>query len=232
MQRYFAQKLEENEVTLSNDDLFHINRVMRMKTGDKIEVVYNHDLYICEVGEGNITNPVFHEKGNNDRQMVIIIPLLKEQKMDYILQKATELGATEIIPVEMERSVVKLDASKEEKKIERWTKICKEASEQSKRTNIPVVTKVKKLKELAEIDGLKVICSTKEKEKTIKNFLTDNKNYDKINIVMGPEGGIAPREEELLVTLGFTPVTLGSRILRIETVPLYVLSVINYELMN
>ena len=84
----------------------------------------------------------------------------------------------------------------------------------------------------AEIDGLKVICSTKEKEKTIKNFLTDNKNYDKINIVMGPEGGIAPREEELLVTLGFTPVTLGSRILRIETVPLYVLSVINYELMN
>ena len=112
------------------------------------------------------------------------------------------------------------------------TKICKEASEQSKRTNIPVVTKVKKLKELAEIDGLKVICSTKEKEKTIKNFLTDNKNYDKINIVMGPEGGIAPREEELLVTLGFTPVTLGSRILRIETVPLYVLSVINYELMN
>ena len=102
--------------------------------------------------------------------------------MDLILQKSTELGVNKIIPVIMERSIIKLDKDKEIKKIERWTKICKEASEQSKRIDIPVLTEVKTLKELENIDGTKIVCSTKEKENTIKKFLTNNKSK-KINIV-------------------------------------------------
>lgn len=234
MQRYFSKKLENDKFILSEDDLYHINRVMRMKKGDFIEVIYNKELYICELNEK--LEAISKEKIDNinkiEAERTLIIPLLKEQKMDLILQKATELGVDVIIPVVMERSVVKLDSSKEEKRIERWTKICKEAAEQSKRLTIPVVTKIKSLKELQELEGVKLVCSTQEKSLNIKKFLTATQNYDKINIVIGPEGGISLKEEDLLVSIGFSRVSLGDRIMRVETVPLFILSVLNYENME
>jgi 16S rRNA (uracil1498-N3)-methyltransferase len=236
MQRYFSNEFKDNKFTLNNDDLYHIIKVMRMKTGDNVEIVYNQNVYLCEL---NINENVeikkiklYSENIKNEIKRVLIIPLLKEQKFDLILQKATELGVDEIIPVEMERSIVKLTNDKIEKKLERWTKICKEASEQSKRTDIPTITRVKKLSELKDLDGLKMVCSTTEKENLLKKFLTDNTNYDKINIVIGPEGGISPREEDKLVELGFQRVSLGKRIMRVETVPMFVLSVLNYEFME
>lgn len=236
MQRYFSNEFKDNKFTLNNDDLYHIIKVMRMKTGDNVEIVYNQNVYLCEL---NINENVeikkiklYSENIKNEIKRILIIPLLKEQKFDLILQKATELGVDEIIPVEMERSIVKLTNDKIEKKLERWTKICKEASEQSKRTDIPTITRVKKLSELKDLDGLKMVCSTTEKENLLKKFLTDNTNYDKINIVIGPEGGISPREEDKLVELGFQRVSLGKRIMRVETVPMFVLSVLNYEFME
>ena len=165
---------------------------------------------------------------NNNIEKVLIIPLLKENKMDLILQKSTELGVNKIIPVMMERSIIKLDSDKEIKKIERWAKICKEASEQSKRVDIPVITEVKSLKDLESIDGNKIVCSTKEKENTIKKFLSKN-DIKKINIVIGPEGVISPKEEEYLNSIGFTSISLGENIMRVETVPMFILSVLNYE---
>ena len=152
--------------------------------------------------------------------------------MDLVLQKATELGVTKIIPVIMERSIVKIDDSKEVKKIDRWSKICKEASEQSKRNSIPVISNIMTLKELVKEEGIKIVCSTIEKENNLKKFLTEHKNYDKIIIVVGPEGGISSKEEEYLVSEGFTRVSLGKRIMRVETVPIFILSALNYEFME
>ena len=152
--------------------------------------------------------------------------------MDLVLQKATELGVTKIIPVTMERSIVKLDDSKEVKKIDRWSKICKEASEQSKRNSIPVISNIMTLKELVKEKGIKIVCSTIEKENNLKKFLTEHKNYDKIIIVVGPEGGISSKEEEYLVSEGFTRVSSGKRIMRVETVPIFILSALNYEFME
>ena len=152
MQRYFSSSKENNKLFLINDDIYHITRVMRMEDNDKIEVIYNGDLYICNVitkdlpwvsivskEEVSIT-PTFSEVVI--KEIILAVPLLKEQKMDLVLQKATELGVTKIIPVIMERSIVKLDSSKELKKIDRWSKICKEASEQSKRNSIPTITNI------------------------------------------------------------------------------------------
>ena len=121
---------------------------------------------------------------------------------------------------------------KEDKKLERWMRIVKEASEQSMRVNIPIITEVKKMSELENETGLKLVCSTKEKENTIKMFLQSHKSYDKINIVIGPEGGISPKEEEYLNNIGFQSISLGKNIMRVETVPLYILSVLNYENME
>lgn len=236
MQRYFSKELKDNGFILNSGDVYHITRVMRMTTGDNIEVVHNHTVYLCQINLDNNIQIIIKEKINSNEivgiKKVLIIPLLKEQKMDLILQKATELGVDEIIPVIMERSVVKLDVSKEDKRIERWTRICKEASEQSKRVDIPVITKVKKLKELDNLEGLKIVCSTVEKSLNLKKILTTNINCDRINIVVGPEGGISPNEEQFLVDLGFTRVSLGNRIMRVETVPLFILSTLNYEYME
>ena len=225
--------MNNNIFTLSSDDLYHIKTVMRLKPDSLIEVVYENTAYISKLNDD--FNAVIIEKlknnSENNIKRILLIPLLKEQKMDIILQKSTELGVDEIIPVLMERSIIKIDG-KIEKKLERWARILKEASEQSKRTIIPVITKPKKISELNELDGLKMVCSTKEKDLSIKKFLTVSKNYDKINILLGPEGGISEKEEKTLNSLGFTSVTLGNRILRAETVPMFVLSVLNYENME
>ena len=158
--------------------------------------------------------------------------LVKEQKMDYILQKSTELGVDEIIPLNAERSIIKID-NKENKKIERWNKVLKEASEQSKRNTIPILDKIYSLKDLKDIDiKHKYICSVKEKEKTIKSILSKISISDTILFVIGPEGGLSDKEEEILVESGFERITLGSNVLRTETASSFILSAIDYEFMR
>lgn len=237
MQRYFSNKKNDNKFILSNDDLYHIKTVMRMNDGAKIEVVYEQEVYICSLK--NVINDIeiiidekIDNKLNNTKEIILAVPLVKEQKMDLILQKSTELGVNKIIPFIAERSVVKLKDGKEKCKVERWQKICKEASEQSKRVDIPVVTDVKCLSDLVNFDGDKIICSTKKSVNSIKMFLQNHNEYDKLLIVIGPEGGLSEKEENYLVKNNFVQVSLGNRIMRVETVPLFLLSVINYEFME
>ena len=215
---------------LKDEDLYHIKTVMRMGVNDKVEVVYKEKLYICKLDKDY--NAIIEQEINstivNKIETVLCVPILQEQKMSFILQKATELGIDLIIPILTLRSMVKIDG-KEDKKIERWQRICKEASEQSKRLTIPKISEVKKITEL-KMDGLKIVCSTKEKNITLKKVLKNNLKCDKIIMVVGPEGGLTEKEEENLVDLGFIPVSLGNNIFRVETVPIYLLSILNYEM--
>ena len=229
MQRYFSNKLDNNYFNLSSEDMYHILTVMRYCNGSKVEVVYNNKVYLGELEDKQVKcTGEIEEPAESLQKIVLCVPLLKEQKMDYILQKATELGVNEIIPLNLERSIVKLDKKKEENRIIRWTKICKEASEQSKRKSIPSIRKVIEIKDLKDINGFKILCSTREKKKTIKKWLQSNSKYDKIVIVVGPEGGISEQEEKLLNSIGFESISLGRNILRVETAPLYVLSILSY----
>jgi 16S rRNA (uracil1498-N3)-methyltransferase len=230
MQRYFTNKKENNYLVLDSGDIHHIFNVMRMKSSDTIEVVYEKELYICEVNVNNKSNVLIKKKietNENITKIVLIIPVLKEQKMDLVLQKATELGISEIIPIITERSIVKA-SGKEEKKINRWNLICKEASEQSKRISIPVIHDIIDIDKLSINDGINIVCSTLESSLTLKKLLHNNPLYDKITIVVGPEGGLSLKEENLLKDKGFTPVSLGNLIMRVETVPIYILSILNY----
>ena len=231
MQRYFSKEKKDNTFILSNEDLYHIKTVMRMKE-EFIEVVYNNSLYLCKLDKDyNVNIEKQIEQINNKKvKFILCIPLLQEQKMSFVLQKATELGVDYIVPFYAVRSKVKLDL-KEDKKIIRWNKIVKEASEQSKRLDIPIISNVKKISEL-NFEGLKILCSTKEKINNIKNEIKNNLNYDTIVMVIGPEGGLSNLEEEQLNKIGFKSVSLGEQILRVETVPIYLLSILNYELME
>lgn len=236
MSRYFGIKKQGKNIFLNDDDFYHIKTVMRMKKNDQIEVVYNKKLYLCliadfKLNKVEIITEMEFEKDNLPA-ITLIIPLLKESKMKLILEKATELGVTQIIPVLMARSIIKLDDLGFIKKKQRWEKICQEASEQSKRITVPIISNLIVLNDLKSWVGLKIICSTTKDIPSFKMGLKNKDKYDKISIVIGPEGGLTKTEEELLIDYGFQPFSLGNRILRVETVPIVVLGIINYEYME
>ena len=233
MQRYFAKNIENNKVKLLDSDYHHIKNVMRYKNNDKIEVEFNQKLYIASINDIN-TNDIeiiSNISSNNelDIDICIAVGLVKEQKMDLILQKLTELGVKKIIPLKLNRCIVKIDDNKIDKKLTRWNSICKEASEQSKRNIIPTVLKPMSINELLKEDyDLKLVASTKE-ENLISNYLQNVNKCGKIIVVIGPEGGIEPTEEDFLNKNGFISVSFGDLILRVETASIYVASIINYS---
>ena len=231
MQRYFAKEKKEDELFLYEGDEHHIKNVMRNKINDKIEVVFDKIVYCCNIDSLDPLSLSIISKNIEDKEMdielTIAVSLVNEQKMDLILQKLTELGVTRIIPIKTERSIVKLDENKERKKIMRWQTICKEASEQSKRTKVPKVENIMSLKELSMVDSdVKLICSLTDKTKPLKDYL--NKNNKSILFAIGPEGGFTEKEELFLIDNEFLPVTLGKRVMRVETATIYVASIINY----
>lgn len=235
MQRYFCDSKEE-VVTLSSDDSYHITKVMRMNVGDNIELVSNNKLYIAEIIK-TIPNVIvkknfIQESFGTNINIDIVQSIVVEQKMDYILQKGTELGANKFIPLIVDRSVVKLN-DKSDKKQKRWQTIVKEAAEQSKRLEVPTVANPCNIKELAKLDyDLKILCSVNETSKNIKTVLSNISISDRILVVVGPEGGFTNLEEQELIKNGFVSASLGNRVLRTETASLFVLSVINYIFMR
>ena len=157
--------------------------------------------------------------------------------MEFLIQKSTELGVDEIIPVRFQRSVAKLE--KDDKKIQRWNKICLEASKQSKRNKISCVKNAidfdDLLLKLREND-LNLFFYEEEHELTLKSYLenqvsrlSDSKYSVKIGIIVGPEGGFTEEEKDILVESGIPALSLGKRILRTETVSMAVLSMLQYE---
>jgi len=234
MQRYFVEKKFDNQFTLSKDDSYHVLKVMRMNIGDKIEIVSNEKVYISEI---TCLSPLVRakivEECTEDSELPISVTiaqsLVKEQKMDFILQKATELGASLFIPLTTERSIVRMNG-KENKKIDRWQKIVKEASEQSKRAEIPKVLEGMDISKLASIEGydVKLLCTVRENTKNVKKLLSNIREGAKIIVVIGPEGGFTEEEEEKLIRGGFETVSLGKSILRTETASLFIMSVVRY----
>lgn len=230
MQRYFIKK---KDFTLEDSDIRHIKKVMRMNINDLIEVVYNNKLYICKILNLEPFNieveEEIEEENNQKLSLTVAVPLVKEQKMDLILQKLTELRVNKIIPVNTERSIVKLDKERFIKKKARWESICKEASEQSKRTDIPEITDIMSIKDLTKLDyDLKLVASTKEKEKLLNYYLQTVEECVRIIIVVGPEGGLSDREEEILCSNNYSRVSFGNLVLRVETATIYIASIINF----
>ena len=232
MQRYFVKEKIDNKFILEQSDIHHIKNVMRNKDNDKVEVVYDKKTFICNIDNINDCSlsivEELEENNELDIELVVVCSLVKEQKMDLILQKLTELGVSKIIPLKTERSIVKIDEKRENKKLVRWQAICKEASEQAKRNRVPIVTDVYTMKDLIkEESDIKLLCSVNEKNNFINNYLQNYENCAKMIVVIGPEGGFSDKEEEFLVSNGYDRVSLGNRVLRVETATIYVASVIN-----
>lgn len=244
MQRYFLDHSFEEQSTLSiaGEDFKHIVKVMRMNPGDEIITVYNGSATVAvikEITDDQVVVEKQRELGQDSEmpvQVTLACGLPKGDKLDLITQKGTELGMTALIPFAAGRSIVKWDASKSGKKVERLQKIAKEAAEQCHRNYIPEIHSVHSLKQLigsaANFD-VKLFADEEDAKSDIPHKIADRlKNVyhrQSILVVFGPEGGLAREEAEMLQEAGFLPVSLGPRILRTETAPLYLLSAMSYE---
>ena len=231
MQQYFGVSKKDNNITLNTNDLNHIKNVMRMKENDKIIVVYDDKSYICSLNKDLMSasiNEIFKEykEKNNFR---VYVPLLNEEKMSFILQHGTELGITEFVVVMYSHCKYKLPKKDFDKKLQRWNKILKEATEQSYRLVKPTLENIIEIKDVKGDASVNILCSLDNNNvKRLTDVLTLSNCSDTMNIVFGPEGGLSNIEEDILVEKGYTKTSLGDDILRTETVPLMIASVKKY----
>ena len=245
MQRFFVEPHQIDEGThqihILGSDVNHISNVLRMKQGEELWISDGGKKeYRCTIEEFSPDEVLLHiiyaQEPDYELQSRIYLfqGLPKADKMELIIQKAVELGAYEVIPVETKRCVVKLDGKKAAKKVERWKQIAESAAKQSKRMLIPNVHEVLTFKEaLKYAESMDVRLIPYELAKGMqetKEILADIQPRQSIGIFIGPEGGFEEKEVETAISEGAKPITLGKRILRTETAGLAILSVLMFQL--
>lgn len=239
MYKFFVEdnQIVENKIKIIGNDWKHISNVLRMKIGEEILVTNKKtsETYKCSIKNINkdeVECVIIEEKIESTELSVKVdlyqgIP--KSDKMEAIIQKSVELGVNTIFPVNMKNCIAKI--KDENKKQERWQKISESAAKQSKRNIIPSIEKSVNIdficNNIKNYD-LVIIAYENEENITIKDILKENK-IEKIAIVVGPEGGLTEKEVDKLINSGAKVATLGKRILRTETAPITMLSMIMYE---
>lgn len=248
MRKFFVEtsQINNSQIQIIGEDVNHIKNVLRLELREKIKICDKETSvnYISEITEitAKYVNCKIIEKAENESEgnveLHIYQGLPKADKMELIIQKGTELGVSEFIPVALKRCIVKLSGKDEDKKIERWNKIAEVAAKQSMRDIVPKVRNVENIKNLcSKIQEYDIVLLAYELEENnyIKNELLkikDKQEKYKIAVIIGPEGGIDAEEAEILKQNGAKVISLGKRILRTETVALQVSSIIMYELEN
>ena len=243
MYHFFVTKeqVSGGEIRVTGGDVNHVKNVLRMKPGEKAVISDGENrVYDCVLSSFGAEEAVFEILGEKpfENELPVRITLFqglpKGDKLEWITEKAVELGVSEIVPVAMHRSVVKLDPKKEAKRIERYQAIAEAAAKQAGRNAVPKVLPVMTVKEAAEyaktMDALLVPYECAEDMGRTREVIAGLPKSGKIGVVIGPEGGFEQEELEKFRAVGGTVVTLGKRILRTETAGIFVLSVLSYTL--
>ncbi len=233
------------DIYIHGDDVKHIKNVLRMKAGEEISVSNGVDdkEYRCEIvtvtdDEVRCRLRFIKEEGVElPLRITLFQGLPKADKMELIIQKAVELGAAAIVPVECKRCVTQLDDKRYAKKQSRWQEIAQAAAKQSRRAFIPEVGELMSFKQAIErAKDMECRCipyELAEGMEATKAFMEMIKKAPagaEAAVFIGPEGGFAEEEVELAQQNGITPVSLGRRILRTETAGMAILSMMMYEL--
>lgn len=231
----------ESEIVIDGSDFNHIKNVLRMKPGEKF--VANDGAgasYCCAIREfvgDTIVADI--EKGQLEStelpvRLVLFQGLPKADKMELIIQKAVELGASEIVPVEMTRCVVKLDEKKKKNKLTRWQAIAESAAKQSGRTVIPEIKDIMSFEQALNysetLNMLLVPYECADSLKKLRNKINEVKPGMRVGIFIGPEGGYEEVEIEKARSHGGEIVSLGKRILRTETAAIAALSICMFNI--
>lgn len=232
-----SNKLEGEKIFVNPEESNHIMNSLRHKIGDKILVSneidkeYQTEIIDYEKGQVILKIEEVFPLQKSEKEIVLVQGLCKGEKMDFIIQKATELGVKKIIPLETMRTIVKYDKIKGEKRVERWQKIAAEAAKQSNASLIPQVSQIKKLKDFGNNleEKTKYILFWEEEDTLyLRNVLAET-NEGKIVLIIGPEGGFDEQEVKILEEKGVITVSLGNKILRTETAALAATTCVMYH---
>lgn len=248
MQRYFIdpQQFGESEVTISGDDAHHIIRVLRSELGDECIVSDGQSrealVRLTSLEKDRVSAEIIERRpmsGEPEVEVWIAQSLPKGDKMELVIQKGTEIGASRFLPFVSERTIVQLEPKKEAKRVERWQKIAKEAAEQAHRSLVPVIETPLTWKELlkrVELVDAAWICYEKESGQelraAIRKALQGKPAVDRplrLLLMVGPEGGFTEQEVAAAEAAGSQSISLGRRILRTETAAMVGLTCILYE---
>ncbi|MDI3257334.1 MAG: 16S rRNA (uracil(1498)-N(3))-methyltransferase [Kyrpidia sp.] len=241
MQRYLVPPscFFGDRVIVRGEDAYHMARVMRMAPGEMVE---------CGRGEGPVRvaviesispsevrlslGDVVEDDGEPRIELTLLQGLPKHDKMDFIVQKATELGVARVVPVMAGRSVVRYQGDREARRVQRWRRIAKEAAEQAKRSRIPEILEPATPAEAWGWAGkadVALLLDECRRGRPLAAALANGSEAGRIVLAVGPEGGWEPAEVQEAVTCGMEPVHLGPRILRTETAGLAALSAVMYH---
>jgi 16S rRNA (uracil1498-N3)-methyltransferase len=239
MQRYFIHQnqIESDLIHITEGDSHHIQKVMRMQIKDQILVCDQKNTYRCEIvamlPEEVLVKIVDIDSTSKELPVEVTIAqgIVMREKMETVIDNVTELGASYYLPVEMEYCTARFSQEKKDQKMIRMNKIAKEASEQCHRTHLLSVLEPVSFSSLLSMSKNYDLClvayERSTKDDSIKKLL-EKKNYSKVLVLIGPEGGISEKEMMLLDSANFHRVTLGPRILRTQVAPVYVMSAISY----
>ena len=243
MHQFFVTpaQVEEDKIYIHGSDVNHIKNVLRMQEGEEIRISDgNNCKYLCaiqKISPEEVTAVILEEEAADNElpsRIYLFQGLPKADKMEWIIEKGTEIGITEFTPVRMRYSVAKLEGKDALKKVERWNKIAEVAAKQSGRDKIPNINPVinfAKVYEILQKCDIVLVAYEKELKNTLKHELEQLKKPNiNIGVIVGPEGGIAEEEIEQLKKEGARIITLGPRILRTETAPIVIASNIVYAL--
>ena len=244
MERFFVPKswINDDRVRLELETAHQIIRVFRLSSGDEISILDNsgseYHVRIDRISGGIVEGAIIDTAtGNLEPSIHVTLyqGILKGEKFEWILQKGTELGVCQFVPMICSRSIPRHTEKWYLDKRARWNKIVTEASEQSGRTRVPVISDPKSFQDACLEASLPSIVSIIPWEQEVDKKLKDairNIGSDSIGILIGPEGGFDKSEISLAWSKGITPVTIGKRILRAETAAIATLSIIFHELDN
>lgn len=243
MRRFFAapESVQGDTIVFDAETARHMGKVLRLSLGEQVTVATGDGTaYLVELesfSKDAVTGRIVERMENLQEtaiEVVLYQGMPKGDKLELIIQKCTELGVSAVVPVESSRSVVHLDSGKAAKKLERWQKIAQEASQQSKRVQVPTVGPYYNWKQflqhLSQQDGLTIVFWEDEQTQSLKSLLrSQTEKPTRINLVVGPEGGLSEEEVAQLRALGAVSASLGKRILRTETAGMAGISMIMYE---
>lgn len=234
MIRLLVPGAQEGEVTVHGPRLHYLRHVLRVKAGDELEVFDGEglafDAKVKSLGElGGVLTLGAAREAPRPRSITIVQGLPKAEKLELVLQKGTELGASAFAPAACARSVVKLDG-KEEAKLARWQRIVEEAARQCGRASVPQVFAPRPLANaVSALPGEPAVLVLDEEEKSLPlSTAVASLGARPLALVIGPEGGLTREEVNALVAKGAVAITLGRLVLRTETAALAALAVLRH----
>jgi 16S rRNA (uracil1498-N3)-methyltransferase len=230
--RFFVDAVQSGRARITGPDAHHLTRVLRVEPGQQFEISDNHGVYLAEVESArkDLVSFVVHEPLAVTEPVVrstLLASLVRFERFEWIVEKATELGVERIVPLETERTEKGLRKAAEKRSV-RWNRIAREASEQSRRARLPDIQDAVALTDALAIEAdYRYLLEEATARPMLSVLPAARRTGVRVALLLGPEGGWTDRERELITSAGWCPVSLGHQILRAETAAIAGLAIIN-----